>query len=236
MKNRLKLDFALTTAEDRSQYIENYINSPEFPHDPTPHELETIGDYLLWGQDANGHDSSYGGFIHLDTKWNQPPANLASLDELLESPTFDENLIKDSNSPVYKAPRLTFSRSEARANAPDHLKPIFEDLWRRIDETDLIVEAYELEHGRRTTPIRDTLIAKFTPEEIDSFFAEAKRISQHTYLRKKHQLVDLRREQYTLRDSYQPPRDTNPTPSQDTPHEFQFGAEFGIKPLSLSYN
>ena len=44
MKNRLKLDFSLETAEQRKEFVDNYIDEIE---DITPQEAETIANYLL---------------------------------------------------------------------------------------------------------------------------------------------------------------------------------------------
>ena len=50
--NRLRLDFSLTTNRERSAFLEEYLRRPEFvKHPPSEEELETMGNYLLWGKD-----------------------------------------------------------------------------------------------------------------------------------------------------------------------------------------
>ena len=50
--NRLQLDFKLTTTEERVNFLNEYLQRPEFvKKPPTEDELETMGNYLLWGKD-----------------------------------------------------------------------------------------------------------------------------------------------------------------------------------------
>jgi hypothetical protein len=52
--NRLHLDFSLVTNEERAQFLNTYLQRPEFIKlPPTEAELETMADYLLWGKDPN---------------------------------------------------------------------------------------------------------------------------------------------------------------------------------------
>lgn len=48
MYNRLHLDFALESQEERNQFLQEYLERPEFiAKPPTESELETMGNYLL---------------------------------------------------------------------------------------------------------------------------------------------------------------------------------------------
>jgi hypothetical protein len=50
--NRLQLDFKLVTTDERAAFLEEYLKQPQFiKKPPTPDELETMGNYLLWGKD-----------------------------------------------------------------------------------------------------------------------------------------------------------------------------------------
>ncbi|MBO7716971.1 MAG: hypothetical protein J6S85_25620 [Methanobrevibacter sp.] len=51
-KNRLNLNFALETAEDRAQFVRDYMDTITFT--PNETELETISNYILWGKTSNG--------------------------------------------------------------------------------------------------------------------------------------------------------------------------------------
>lgn len=68
----------------------------------------------------------------------------------------------------------------------------------------MMINFYDLAHGKRKNPPRDTLLIKFNEEELRTLRERSEKWNQYTYLRKRHQLVELRREQYTLRDSFAP--------------------------------
>ena len=80
MKNRLKLDFSLETAEDRVNFIDSYI--VQFP-DLTNAEATTVADYLLWGKTEKG--VALGADAGLETRWSKPN-EAESLDAVLENP------------------------------------------------------------------------------------------------------------------------------------------------------
>ena len=97
-----------------------------------------------------------------------------------------------------------FSRKEALAKCPEYLKQTFVDLFRQIDELDMMINFYDLAHGKRKNPPRDTLVIKFNDEELRTLRERSEKWNQYTYLKNRHRLVELRREQYTLRDSFLP--------------------------------
>ena len=50
--NRLQLDFKLVTTDERAAFLNEYLQQPQFvKKPPTEDELETMGNYLLWGKD-----------------------------------------------------------------------------------------------------------------------------------------------------------------------------------------
>ena len=206
MTNRLHLNFTLTTTEERKAFLTEYLRNEQFiSHPPTEDELETMANYLLWGKDSNGLNAKQSDGIDIETKhgtWDKD-ANVESLEGLLESPTFNEAALSSADSQIpMKQVRETFSRKEALAQCPSHLIPTFTELFRQIDRLDLLIALYEVEHGKRKNPPRQQLLAKFTEEELLGMRETISHWNQYKYLRQRHQLVDLRREQYTLRDSY----------------------------------
>ena len=116
-KNRLKLNFELESAEDRTQFVNEYLSTLEFT--PSESELETISNYVLWGKHReDGKNSVQRKEFEIDTKsklW-QSSEKTESLDALIESPTFDENTIVQPGEVSTKIPRTVFSRDEARRN------------------------------------------------------------------------------------------------------------------------
>ena len=169
MANRLKLDFSLSTNEQRREFLDNYLAQPQFiSRPPTEDELETMANYLLWGKDpTTGLNAQQEGICQLETKhgtWDKD-GPLESLDGLLENPVFNEATLRPIDSVPMKVKREVFSRSEALAECPEYLRPSFVELFRNIDELDLRINYYDLAHGKRKNPIRPELLKLFTEEE-----------------------------------------------------------------------
>lgn len=82
------------------------------------------------------------------------------------------------------------------------MKELFKEVFRTIDETELLINFYEIQNGKRTKPPRAELLGKFSEEEQKQLKSKAAELSQYQFLKKKHELVERRREQYTLRDSF----------------------------------
>jgi len=109
----------------------------------------------------------------------------------------------------------------------------FEDLFRRIDWLDLCIEYYDLDHGKRTKPIRDSLLNKFTPAEHQLAHSKSSEWSSYYYLKQRHELVELRREQYTLRDSFATPIMRHTTDVPSLPTKSDWDADIIVRPLGL---
>jgi hypothetical protein len=165
--NRLKLDFSLQTDVERQAFLTQYLESETFrDRPPTPDELETMADYLLWGKNEEGLNGKQQG-LDLRSKhgtWDDSPVD--SLDELMEQPTFNEASLSALGTTRYVTKKQVFSREEALCDAPDYLKPQLADLFREIDRLDYQIKWYELQHGRRTKEIRAELTKQFSEEEL----------------------------------------------------------------------
>lgn len=188
--NRLQLDFKLTTTDERTAFLEEYLRRPEFiKRPPTNEELETMGNYLLWGKDPiTGLNAKQTGLIDLETKhgtWDKN-TNTESLEGLMESPTFNEASLIQMGTVPTKTVREVFSRKEALAKCPDYLRDTLLDLFQRIDELDLLINYYELAHNRRKNPPRDQLLTKFTEEQQVAFQEEVTHWNQYKYLKMRH--------------------------------------------------
>ena len=199
--NRLKLDWALSTSTERTNFVQSYLNTLS---SPTEEELETIANYILWGKNENDKNIDQEGFVELPRKnstWNVQ--NVESLDALSESPTFNEASIYPINSraPLKKS-RKVFSREETRKLCPPYLLSTYETLWKEIDKTELTINYYELLHEKRTKEPRTELLNLLTEEERVECADRAKNLNQFKYLKLRHLLVALRQEQYTLKDSF----------------------------------
>lgn len=120
-----------------------------------------------------------------------------------EGAGLDEMQILKPYQAHYKQVKETFSREDTLKKAPDEMKKLFEELFHTIDETELLINFYEIQNGKRTKPPRTDLINKFSEEEQRQLKLKANGLSQYQFLKKKHELVERRKEQYTLRDSFE---------------------------------
>lgn len=170
--NRLQLDFSLVTNEERVAFLNQYLQQPQFiTRPPTPDELETMGNYVLWGKDpVTGLNAQQEGLVEIETKhgtWDKNNS-VESLEGLLEQPTFNEaTLLPLETAAPIKVKREVFSRKEALAKCPPYLVDTFTALFAQIDELELMINLYELAHNRRKNPPRDSLVNKFSQEERD---------------------------------------------------------------------
>ena len=226
----LELDFSLVWRDERVKYVQEHLNEDETF---STSELNTISDYILWGRDRQTGQNGLQEGLDLASKWNQSSSKIESLDALIESPTFNESMLRGPSDPPMKVQREVFSRSLTRKNAPAHLLPDFETLWRQIDETEFLVQQYELDHQKRKSPIRETLLGRFAPPEIDTLKSRARQLSPYHFLKLKRELVDLRTQQYILRDSYAQTLMSNPTPSYEVQEPPSFGEEVELRPFNF---
>ena len=164
-----------------------------------------MGNYMLWGKDPKtGLNAQQEGLLTIETKhgtWDAA-GNIESLEGLMEQPTFNEATLQPLDAIPYRVKKQTFSRKEALAECPDYLKETLVDLFARIDRLDLAINYYDLAHGKRKNPPREELLRTFTAAEQEELQQWSEKWNQFTYLKQRHLLVELRREQYTIRDSF----------------------------------
>lgn len=237
MINRLHLDFQLETATERREFLNEYLKRTEFQLKPlSEEELEMCGNYLLWGKDEDGKNSVQKKIVEIKTKkgtWDKKEDE--SLDALLKQPTFNEAQTFNTTGAPTKITREVFSRSKALKEAPPQLIPIFKDLFRQIDKLDLTLNYYDLAHGKRKNPPREELLKQFTPEEQLQLQEEASSLNQYKYLKMRHLLVELRRQQFTLKDSYSSTIQRHTVPStQFLPTNISFENEVVVFPFGVN--
>lgn len=207
-KNRLKLNFQLITNTERAAFLEEYLSNEPFLSTPlTASEAETCANYVLWGRDPEtGLNSKQSKEIQLETRYKTWDARQdESLENLLENPGFNEYSLRPSSLPATKTLRQTFSRTEARAMASPSILNQLESLWAQIDELDLTLNFYDLAHNKRKKPPREELLQRFTESQIETLKEKGEHLNSFTYLKMRHLLVDLRRDQFGLRDNYKTP-------------------------------
>ena len=178
----------------------------------TAKELETISNYLLYGKDEDGLSCVDKKQVQIKTKHSTwARKDAESLDALLEKPTFDERGIQ-SGTTRYKNPKPSIDRI-ADADVPG-----IQDLWKVIDEVQYLIDVNK---GK----IEDANVRKLTSNELYEY---------------QHYLVELRRQQFVLRDAVKPVlcrSKVNITPVYDMfdaaiPWD-QENSNFAIAPLGL---
>lgn len=237
--NRLNLDWKISLRTERIQFINKYLEN--LPFDPTEEELTMMSNYILWGKisdsDKDGAARLKNEGLYIETKngdWIDDRS--VSLEGLLETPGFSEN---EFSHPTFKKVRQVFSREEARRLATPEVLAALENLWAKIDSTELLISFYELEHNKRKTPIRPSLLNRFSQLEIESIHARALNTKQYNYLKLKHELIELRTQQYTYQDSYKQiifPKPINNAIYYREEEPIEFGSDIPILPLSIRYN
>ena len=236
MANRLHLDFSIQSTDGRRDFVNEYVTQPQFQRVPlTSDELETIANYILWGKDPDGLNVTQRGEIQIETRnktWQRDDTE--SLDALMESPTFSEASLRRPTEARTRIAREVFDRKRTLSECPSHLIPVFEDLFKRIDTIELMLNFYEFAHGKRKEPPRAALLKRFTQEELTNAETTASKWNQFKYLKQRHLIVELRREQFTLRDTYieKHMRHTPIEPEID-PVDPDFDAEIPVFPLGL---
>jgi len=64
---------------------------------------------------------------------------------------------------------------------------------------------YDLAHNKRKKPPREELLQRFTESQIETLKEKGEHLNSFTYLKMRHLLVELRRDQFGLQDNYKTP-------------------------------
>ena len=186
--------------------------------DPSSHftqkELETISNYLLYGKDEDGTSCVDKKLVQIKPKHNSYTRKDAeSLDALMEKPTFDERAFQTGPT-RYKTPKPTIDRTL------DADVPGLPELWEVIDS---IQHQIDVTKGK----VEDPSVRKLSSSELYEF---------------QHYLIELRRQQFSLRDAVKPTicrAKTNIKPVYNEPPDniiwdsMESDSIFSIAPLGL---
>lgn len=170
--SKFKLDFNIYSSKDRLEAIKQ-IDLAQL----TKTELETVTNYVLYGKDEDGTSIVDRKEIQIKTKFNSYQRNkTVSLEGLMESPTFDENIFQKDKTIYKKAkPSIKDFSKEKLSKIPGMI-----ELWEQID---------------KIQDILDQNLGKKEKEENTPTLSQ----DQIYYLN--HQLIELRTQQYYLLDS-----------------------------------
>lgn len=171
---KFNLDFSIETSTDRLNFIKT-LNLSTL----TKKELELCTDYILYGKDPDGKSSVDKKEIYIKTKYNSySRPEPISLDEMMESPTFDESILSKGKN-IYKKVKPTIDKEKCKDI------PGMKELWEQIEKID------------RKIKLAEGTIQPDSGETIP-------KLSSKDLYQLKHLLIELRKEQYTLKDTVYP--------------------------------
>lgn len=193
MKKKYSLDFSIERDADRLRAVEEILDGLDT--DPTPSELEQMANYILYGKDENGQNSiqrnetidknkRYGSYKTKDDK-------VQSLDEMMEAPGFDEQQLRSAyKRDSYTVPKPTIVKPKYDKKTGEMVDPGDSDVPGMVEQWEII---------DRWQRMLDIAQGKLPPREGDTLVTDPYRIYQI-----KHNLIDIRKHQYYLKDSYKP--------------------------------
>lgn len=180
------LDFSLDGAKERAEFITRMLSYKKKPL--TARQLDLITTYLLYGKDEeDGKSPVQRKELTVTTRYGRQAHPTSSLDELLEQPGFNE-VVSFEPKTRYTSPKPTFSREENTDLAP-HL----DELWATIDLYEDMVKVRE-----------QGLSKEDMAPAHQSFYEKAMNLTGRQLYDIKHMVVEMRREQYTIRDCFKP--------------------------------
>ena len=193
MKKPYSLDYTIERDTDRLQLVKNILDTLET--DPTELEIEQMATYILYGKDENGQSSLKRGEVYNNNKrynsYKTSDDHVLSFDEIVENPATDEQEFRDAytrdiykkSTPVIQRPKYDKKTGEL-LDPGDSDIPGMVELWERLDHFDKWLHILQ---------------GKLPPDPNFEYFEDDYRL-----YRLKHNLIDMKRTQYYLKDAYKP--------------------------------
>ena len=194
MKKAYSLDFAIERDCDRLKAVEDILDKLQY--DPSPTELEQMASYILYGKDENGQNSiQRNETTDRDTKryksYKTKDDKVESLDEIMETPGFDEQQVRSAyKRDSYTVPKPCIKHPRYDKKTGEMIDPGDSDVPGMIEQWEII---------DRWARMLDIAQGKIPPKEGDTIITDPYRIYQL-----KHNLIDIRKHQYYLKDSAKP--------------------------------
>lgn len=181
-KKEYDLDYSIERDIDRLAWIEGQLDKME--KRPTPYDLELFASYILYGKDENGknsierHETKDYSFKRYKSYKKKEDEEI-SLDAHLDNPMFDQSQLKPFDS------KIVHKKYSPKILPEDSSIPGMQELQDAI---------------ARTQRLYDMSVGKIPPDE------NCGKLVIHPYrqYQLKHQLVDMKRHQYYLKDAYKP--------------------------------
>ena len=106
---KFTLNFDIPTSKERMEAIKDIDLSSL-----NASELETVSNYVLYGKDADGKSVVDRKEVQIKRKFNSYEKDrFVSLDEMMESPTFDESTLQ-KNKTQYKKIKPSIDKEKAQ--------------------------------------------------------------------------------------------------------------------------
>ena len=193
MRKKYSLDFSIVRDTDRLAAVQDILDT--LPTDPSPTELEQMASYILYGKDENGKNSiQRNETIDKDKRYKSYKTKddkVQSLDEMMEVPGFDEQQLRSAyKRDSYTAPKPFIAKPKYDKKTGEIIDPGDSDVPGMIEQWEII---------DRWQRMLDIAQGKIAPNEGDTIVSDPYRIYQL-----KHNLIDIRKHQYYLKDSAKP--------------------------------
>lgn len=193
MKKPYTLDYTIERDTDRMAHVKNILDTLET--DPPANDIEQMATYILYGKDENGVSSLRRGEVYNNSKrynsYKTSDDYVLSFDELVENPATDEQEFRDAYTrDVYKKKTPTIRRPKFDRKTGELIDPGDSDvpgmveLWERLDHFDKWLHILQ---------------GKLPQDENFLVFEDDYRL-----YRLKHNIIDMKRTQYYLKDAYKP--------------------------------
>ena len=193
MKKKYSLDYSIERDTERCIAIAKIIDSLET--DPTQTELEQMASYILYGKDENGQNAIQRNETTDKNKryksYKTKDDKVQSLDEIMEAPGFDEQQVRSAyKRDAYTQPKPTIVKPKYDKKTGEMIDPGDSDIPGMREQWEII---------DRWQRMLDIAQGKIAANESDTLVTDSYRIYQL-----KHNLIDIRKHQYYLKDSYKP--------------------------------
>ena len=193
MKKAYSLDYSIERDSDRCEAVKDILD--KLSKDPSPTDLEQMASYILYGKDESGQTSIKRGETYAQSKryntFKTSDDAVLSLDEMIENPGTDEQEFRSAYSrDIYKKAISAINRPKYDRKTGEMIDPGDSDvpgmmeLWERLDHLDRWVRMLQ---------------GKIPFEEGFLAFEDDYRL-----YRLRHNLVEMKRTQYYLKDAYKP--------------------------------
>lgn len=194
MKKAFSLDYSIERDTERLAAVEKILDSLDTP--PSSKDLELMGSYILYGVDENGLNAVKRGEVLDNNKRYKTYVKRAdrneSLEEFIESPQgqqvelqpFEYRNTNRTTNPRQQIRKPKYDKEGNLVDPGDSDIPTMQDLWDAIAHVEKTVRVNE---GKEPYSDDVSLLR-----------------SDYDLYKLKHALVDMRRQQYYLKDMFKP--------------------------------